>query len=150
MKEPSPGKASSSIWSEHGICLAGGGGRTTPNGLPTPSPTLHVPQPDRSACMLQHACGSSQAAVPRPLEAIPLARRCYASWEILLQILGRAAGPPWASGYFNGRSITGRHAGRCHIPKQTLLLSSQAHPGEILSAHGCSCEVLGSLLSQPC
>lgn len=56
----------------------------------------------------------------------------YASWEMLLQNLGWAAGPPRASGHFKGRRITGQMipggAGRCHVAKQALLLSSQ-HPG---------------------
>lgn len=154
MRESSPGTGNSPGWSEEGTCQAGHNGRTPEMGTPLPPHTitpLPISHPVRSAHVLQHT-GLLKLLSYVPWKRFPRTEGSYySSWEILLQ------SPGWASGYSKGRRITGKmipgHAGRFHIIKQALFLSSQ-HPGPTqvrLSGHrvlgGISCEALGPLFS---
>lgn len=117
--------------------MAGRGGRTTDGDPTRPPRTVTYPShiPSRQKCpraaadmwLLTSCCPMSLGSNSHSQKGSR-----YASWEILLQSLGWAPGPPRASGYFKGRTITGEmipgDAGRCHIAKQALLLSSP-HPG---------------------
>lgn len=93
--------------------------RWGPHCLPTPS--LLFPHP-RSPHTLQHA-GLLKLLSHVPWKQFPRIESSYcSSWETLLQ------SPVWGSGYSKGRIISRNDAGRCHIIKQALSLSSQ-HPG---------------------
>lgn len=117
-------------------------------GDPTASPPHHSPHPTQTDVPTRCSShGAPQNALPCPLAEIPK-DSYHPSWEIVVH------SPGWASGYSKGRRITWkmipRDAGRCHITKQALFLSSQhlpapwVHPGEILSPFY---EALGPLLS---
>lgn len=124
------------------------------DGDPTASPHRHSSShiPPSQKCPHAAAHRAPQTALLCPLEAIPKDR------GFILLILGNpAAKPRMGLWLLQRRRITGKmipgHAGRCHIIKQALFLSSQ-HPGPTqvrLSGHRVlgrlSCEALGPLFS---